>query len=151
MKYVRSSILAFIFILCCISTAFADILGAGWFTCDCSLGTGCTITVPANTGDFWGVDDSNGSLVNCGSSTVSGTIRTSQGTVYSWRCASLSSPEYRQNGTSYTWTPLNCFVTDSSFTVATNQRNAESWQRYSSLIQIGLMGVIIVCLMRFKH
>lgn len=151
MRYVKSIFFGFLLVIISILPCFADIVGAGWFTCDCSLGNDCTITVPANSLDFWGVDDSNGSLVNCGSSTVSGTISTSQGTSYSWRCASLSTPEYRQNGSGYTWLPLNCFVTDSSFSIATNQRSAEPWKNYTGLITIGLLGVIIVCLMRYKH
>ena len=102
--FVLSSILV---VVC--NTVYAEITGAGWFIVECTLGTECTIYVPANSSEFWGIDE-DGYLVNCGSSTVSGYILSPQGTTYPWRCSSLSTSEYRVSSNNYTWTSLPCRV-----------------------------------------
>lgn len=124
-------------------------IGSGYFVgSDRSLGT-VYVYVPISSKGSWGVTP-DGYLCNIGGSSVSGYLFTEAGTQYIFNCPAMSVPRYRL-GSGYDYT--NCYLTvsDSNLDPADEFAPSVTFEDSQLLIVIGLMGVIVLCLMRYRH
>lgn len=153
-KFIKSLSLTLAMMICIVQAAFAadlqhaQYLGGGYIVGTSNLGT-VEIYVPYSTVDSWGTT-AGGQLCNITSSTVSGIMYTSNGTQYQFRCAGYSTPEYRSSN-NYTYTAIGVTVTDSNLNIATDFPVKSTWKQHYQLIIIGILGVVIICIMRSKH
>lgn len=131
---------------------YAPYIGSGWFTGTVSDLGEVYLYVPVSSRGFWGTT-ADGYLCNVGGSSVSGVLFTSSGTQYSFNAPSFSLPRFRLFSTTsyYEWSDLRLTVSDSNMQVATSFEPAVPVSQAIPIIFLGLMGVIVLCLMRSKH
>lgn len=131
---------------------YAPYIGSGWFTGTVSGLGEVYLYVPVDTRGSWGTT-SDGYLCNVGRSTVSGVLFTSSGVEYSFSASSFDLPRYRRvSDTSYyDWADLRLIVTDSNMQVATDFEPAVPVSDAIPFVIVGLLGVMVLCLMRSRH
>lgn len=130
---------------------YAPYIGSGWITGTADGLGDVYVYVPISTFGFWGTTD-DGYLCNVGSSSVSGVMFTASGTKYAFSCSSFSVPRYRLYDSSvYQYSDLHLIVTGTNLDVATTFPGSFTFANSWPYIIIGLMGVILVCLMRYKR
>lgn len=130
---------------------YAPYIGSGWIS-GTAAGLGeVYVYVPISSHGFWGTTD-DGYLCNVGGSSVSGVMFTASGTKYAFSCSSFSVPRYRlYDSSGYQYSDLHLTVTGSNLDVATTFPGSYTFANSWPYIVIGLMGVILVCMMRYKR
>lgn len=128
---------------------YAPYIGSGWFTGTVSDLGEVYLYVPVSTRGVWGTT-ADGYLCNVGGSSVSGVLFTSSGTQYTFSAPSFSLPRYRLLSSSdyYDWRDLRLTVSDSNMQVATSFEPAVPVSDAIPFVIVGLLGVMILCLMR---
>lgn len=131
---------------------YAPYIGSGWFTGTVSDLGEVYLYVPVSTRGVWGTT-ADGYLCNVGGSSVSGVLFTSSGTQYSFSAPSFSLPRYRLFSSSsyYEWTDLRLTVSDSNMQVATSFEPSVPVSDAIPFVIVGLLGVMILCLMRSRR
>ena len=131
---------------------FAPYIGSGWFTGTVSGLGEVYLYVPVDTRGTWGTT-ADGYLCNVGRSTVSGVLFTSSGVEYSFSAYSFDLPRYRRvSDTGYNeWADLRLTVTDSNMQVASDFEPAVPVSDAIPFVIVGLLGVMVLCLMRSRH
>lgn len=131
---------------------YAPYIGSGWFIGTVSGLGEVYLYVPISTRGVWGTT-SDGYLCNIGGSSVSGVLFTASGTKYSFNAASFSLPRYRLfSSSSYNdWNDLRITVSSSNMQVATDFPPAVPVSDAIPFVIVGLLGVMIVCLMRSRR
>lgn len=130
---------------------YAPYIGSGWITGNASGLGHVSVYVPISSTDFWGTT-SDGYLCNISGNSVSGLMYTDSGTKYYFSCSSFAIPRYRlYDGSGYQYEDLQLVVEDSNMHVATVFPGSYTFSNSWPYIIIGLMGVILVCLMRYKR
>lgn len=131
---------------------YAPYIGSGWFIGTVSGLGEVYLYVPISTCGVWGTT-SDGYLCNIGGSSVSGVLFTASGTKYSFNAPSFSLPRYRLFSSSdyYDWNDLRLTVSSSNMQVATEFPPAVPVSDAIPFVIVGLLGVMIVCLMRSRR
>ena len=131
---------------------YAPYIGSGWFTGTVSDLGEVYLYVPVSTRGVWGTT-ADGYLCNVGGNSVSGVLFTSSGTQYSFNAPSFSLPRYRLFSSSsyYEWVDLRLTVSDSNMQVATSFEPAVPVSDAIPFVIVGLLGVMILCLMRSRR
>lgn len=130
---------------------YAPYIGSGWITGNASGLGHVSVYVPITASDSWGTT-SDGYLCNVAGNSVSGLMYTDSGTKYYFSCPSFSIPRYRLfDGSGYQYEDLRLTVEDSNMHVATVFPGSYTFSNSWPYIVIGLLGVILVCLMRYKR
>lgn len=131
---------------------YAPYIGSGWFIGTVSGLGEVYLYVPISTRGFWGTT-SDGYLCNIGGSSISGVLFTSSGIQYSFNAPSFSLPRYRLfSSSSYNdWIDLRLTVSSSNMQVATDFPPAVPVSDAVPFVIVGLLGVMIVCLMRSRR
>lgn len=131
---------------------YAPYIGCGWITGNASGLGHVFVYVPITTSsDYWGTT-SDGYLCNVAGNSVSGLMYTDSGTKYYFSCSSFSIPRYRlYDGSGYQYEDLRLVVEDTNMHVATVFPGSYTFSNSWPYIVIGLLGVILVCLMRYKR
>ena len=153
--------------LCCLSFVFAEdtlvasnnvpelthaqFIGGGYIR---GVVTGLgdvEIYFPFSSRHSWGLT-ADSFLCNINSSSVSGIMFDSSGRKYTVSCSGFSIPRYRlADSSGYQYTDMYCSVYSSNLDVQTSFQSAFNFENSWPYITIGLLGVIIVCMMRFRH
>lgn len=129
---------------------YAPYIGSGYFVCLSSSGTNY-IYVPIDTKGKWGTTN-NGYLCNVSSNAISGIMFDSNGTQYYFNAPSFSVPRIRlASSSSYNYTDYFGKVQESNLNPATEFPVEHPFSEMYVYILIGFMGVITLCLMRFKR
>lgn len=130
---------------------YAPYIGSGWIT-GTAAGLGDVyVYVPITFSDVWGTT-SDGFLCNVGANSVSGVMFTASGTKYIFSCSSFAVPRVRLSDSSgYQYTDLYMTVTGSNMDIATTFPGTYTFSNSWPYIVIGLLGVILVCMMRYKR
>lgn len=131
---------------------YAPYIGSGWFIGTVSGLGEVYLYVPVSSRGFWGTT-ADGYLCNVGGSSVSGVLFTSSGTEYSFSAYSFALPRYRLvSSSSYNdWSDLRLKVSDSNMQVATDFEPALPVSDALPFVIVGLLGVMVLCLMRSRH
>lgn len=131
---------------------YAPYIGSGWITGSVSGLGEVYLYVPVSSRGVWGTT-ADGYLCNVGQSSVSGVLFTASGTQYSFSAYSFSLPRYRPvSSSAYTdWVDLRLTVTDSNMQVATEFGPAVPVAEVIPYVLVGLLGVVILCLMRSRR
>lgn len=130
---------------------YAPYIGCGWITGNVSGLGHVSVYVPITSSDSWGTT-SDGYLCNISGNSVSGLMYTDTGTKYYFSCSSFAIPRYRlYDGSGYQYEDLRLVVEDTNMYVATVFPGSYTFSNSWPYIIIGLMGVILVCLMRYKR
>lgn len=130
---------------------YAPYIGSGWITGNASGLGHVSVYVPISSSDFWGTT-SDGYLCNVAGNSVSGLMYTDSGTKYYFSCSSFAIPRYRlYDGSDYQYEDLLLKVDDTNMHVATVFPGSYTFSTSWPYIVIGLLGVILVCLMRYKR
>ena len=131
---------------------YAPYIGSGWFIGSVSGLGEVYLYVPVSSRGVWGTT-SDGYLCNIGGSSVSGVLFTSSGTQYSFNAPSFSLPRYRlfSSSTYYDWNDLRLIVSDSNMNVATDFGPAVPVSDAIPFVIVGLLGVMVLCLMRSRR
>lgn len=131
---------------------YAPYIGSGWITGNASGLGHVSVYVPITTStDYWGTT-SDGYLCNVSGNSVSGLMYTDSGTKYYFSCSSFAIPRYRlYDGAGYQYEDLQLVVDDTNMHVATVFPGSYTFHNSWPYIVIGLLGVILVCLMRYKR
>ena len=131
---------------------YAPYIGSGWFIGNVSGLGEVYLYVPISTRGVWGTT-SDGYLCNIGGSSVSGVLFTSSGTQYSFNAPAFSLPRYRLfSSSSYNdWNDFRLVVSSSNMQVATDFPPAVPVSDAIPFVIVGLLGVMIVCLMRSRR
>ena len=131
---------------------YAPYIGSGWFTGSVSGLGEVFLYVPISSRGVWG-STADGYLCNVGGSSVSGLLFTASGTQYSFNAPSFSLPRYRLvSSSSYNdWSDLRLTVSASNMQVATEFEPAVPVSQAIPFVIVGLLGVVILCLMRSRH
>lgn len=131
---------------------YAPYIGSGWFIGNVSGLGEVYLYVPVSTRGVWGTT-SDGYLCNIGGSSVSGVLFTSSGTQYSFNAPSFSLPRYRlfSSSTFYDWNDLRLTVSSSNMQVATDFGPAFPVSDAIPFVIVGLLGVMVLCLMRSRR
>lgn len=131
---------------------YAPYIGSGWITGSVSGLGEVYLYVPVSSRGVWGTT-ADGYLCNVGQSSVSGVFFTSSGTQYSFSASSFSLPRYRpaSSSTYYEWSDLRLTVSDSNMQVATDFGPAVPVADAIPYVLVGLLGVVILCLMRSRR
>ena len=131
---------------------YAPYIGSGWFTGTVSGLGEVYLYVPVSSRGVWGTT-ADGYLCNVGGSTVSGVLFTSSGVEYSFSAYSFDLPRYRLVSSSgyNDWSDLRLKVTDSNMQVATDFEPAVPVSYAIPFVIVGLLGVMVLCLMRSRH
>lgn len=131
---------------------YAPYIGSGWITGTVSGLGEVYLYVPVSSRGVWGTT-ADGYLCNVGQSSVSGVLFTSSGSQYSFSASSFSLPRYRlvTSSTYYEWADLRLTVTDSNMQVATDFGPAVPVSDVIPYVLVGLLGVVILCLMRSRR
>lgn len=109
------------------------------------------IYFPYSSRHSWGLTPDS-YLCNINSSSVSGIMFDSSGRQYDVSCYGFSIPRYRLSDSSgYGYTDMYCSVYSSNLDVQTSFQSAFNFENSWPYITIGLLGVIIVCILRFRH
>lgn len=131
---------------------FAPYIGSGWFIGTVSGLGEVYLYVPVSSRGAWGTT-SDGYLCNVGGTSVSGVLFMSSGTQYSFNAPAFSLPRIRLfSSSSYNdWTDLRLTVSSSNMQVATEFPPAVPVSGAIPFVIVGLLGVMIVCLMRSRR
>lgn len=130
---------------------YAPYIGSGWITGNASGLGHVSVYVPITSSESWGTT-SDGYLCNVAGNSVSGLMYTDSGTKYYFSCSSFAIPRYRlYDGSGYQYEDLHLTVEDSNMHIATVFPGSYTFTNSWPYIVIGLLGVILVCLMRYKH
>lgn len=131
---------------------YAPYIGSGWITGTVSGLGEVYLYVPVSSRGVWGTT-ADGYLCNVGQSSVSGVLFSSSGTQYSFNAPSFSLPRYRRvSSTGYNdWDDLRLTVTDSNMQVATDFAPSVPVGDAIPYVLVGLLGVVILCLMRSRR
>lgn len=131
---------------------YAPYIGSGWITGTVSGLGDVYLYVPVTSRGVWGTT-ADGYLCNVGQSSVSGVLFTSSGIQYSFSAYSFSLPRYRLVSSSgyNDWVDLRLTVTDSNMQVATEFASSVPVSDAIPFVLVGLLGVVILCLMRSRH
>lgn len=131
---------------------YAPYIGSGWITGTVSGLGEVYLYVPVDTRGTWGTT-SDGYLCNVGRSSVSGVLFTASGVEYSFSAYSFELPRYRRVSSSgyNDWSDLRLTVTDSNMQVATEFDPAVPVSDAIPFVIVGLLGVMVLCLMRSRH
>lgn len=131
---------------------YAPYIGSGWFIGTVSGLGEVYLYVPVSTRGVWGTT-ADGYLCNIGGSSVSGVLFTSSGTCYSFSAPSFSLPRYRlSSSSSYSdWSDLRLTVSASNMQVATDFGPAVPVSDAIPFVIVGLLGVMVLCLMRSRR
>lgn len=131
---------------------FAPYIGSGWFIGNVSGLGEVYLYVPVSSRGVWGTT-SDGYLCNVGSASVSGVLFTSSGTKYSFNAPSFSLPRFRLfSSSSYNdWNDLRLTVSSSNMQVATDFGPAVPVSDAIPFVIVGLLGVMVLCLMRSRR
>lgn len=130
---------------------YAPYIGSGWITGNVPGLGHVSVYVPITSNDSWGTT-SDGYLCNISGNSVSGLMYTDSGVKYYFSCSSFSIPRYRLfDGSGYQYEDLRLSVEDTNMHVATVFPGSYTFSNSWPYVVIGLMGVILVCLMRYKH
>ena len=131
---------------------YSPYIGSGWFIGTVSGLGEVYLYVPVSTRGVWGTT-SDGYLCNIGGSSVSGVLFTSSGTQYSFNAPSFSLPRYRLfSSSSYNdWNDLRLTVSSSNMQVATDFGPAVPVSDAIPFVIVGLLGVMVLCLMRSRR
>lgn len=131
---------------------YAPYIGSGWITGTVSGLGEVYLYVPVSSRGVWGTT-ADGYLCNVGQSSVSGVLFTSSGTQYSFSAYSFSLPRYRLvTSSGYNdWADLRLTVTDSNMQVATEFGPSVPVSDAIPYVLVGLLGVVILCLMRSRR
>lgn len=131
---------------------YAPYIGSGWFIGTVSNLGEVYLYVPVTTRGVWGTT-ADGYLCNVGGSSVSGVLFTSSGSQYSFNAPSFSLPRYRRVSSSdyYEWVDLRLIVSDSNMQVATSFEPSVPVSDAIPFVIVGLLGVMILCLMRSRR
>lgn len=131
---------------------YAPYIGSGWITGTVSGLGEVYLYVPVSSRGIWGTT-ADGYLCNVGQSSVSGVLFTASGTQYSFSASSFSLPRYRLASSSgyNDWADLRLTVTDSNMQVATEFGPAVPAGDAIPYVLVGLLGVVILCLMRSRR
>lgn len=131
---------------------YAPYIGSGWFIGSVSGLGEVYLYVPVSSRGVWGIT-SDGYLCNIGGSSVSGVLFTASGTQYSFNAPSFSLPRYRlfSSSTYYDWDDLRLTVSSSNMQVATDFGPAVPVSDAIPFVIVGLLGVMVLCLMRSRH
>lgn len=130
---------------------YAPFIGSGWITGNASGLGHVSVYVPITSSDSWGIT-SDGYLCNISDNSVSGLMYTDSGTKYYFSCSTFSIPRYRlYGGSGYQYEDLQLAVEDTNMHVATVFPGSYTFSNSWPYIVIGLLGVILVCLMRYKR
>lgn len=131
---------------------YAPYIGSGWFTGTVSGLGEVYLYVPVSSRGVWGTT-ADGYLCNVGGSSVSGVLFSASGTQYSFNAPSFSLPRYRLvSSTSYNdWGDLRLKVSASNMQVATHFDSAVPVSDAIPFVIVGLLGVMVLCLMRSRR
>lgn len=131
---------------------YAPYIGSGWFIGTVSGLGEVYLYVPISSRGVWGTT-SDGYLCNIGGSSVSGILFTSSGTKYSFNASSFSLPRYRLfSSSSYNeWNDLRLTVSSSNMQVASEFPPSVPVSDAIPFVIVGLLGVMIVCLIRSRR
>lgn len=131
---------------------YAPYIGSGWFVGNVSGLGEVYLYVPISTRGVWGTT-SDGYLCNIGGSSVSGVLFSASGTKYSFNAPSFSLPRYRLfSSSSYNdWMDLRLTVSSSNLQVSTDFPPAVPVSDAVPFVIVGLLGVMVLCLMRSRH
>ena len=129
----------------------AQYIGGGWIR-GTAVGLGdVELYFPLSSSGSWGLTSSN-YLCNVTSSSVSGIMYDSSGRQYSVSCSGFSIPRYRLTDSSgYQYDDLSVKVYDSNLSVA--RAFPSTWRMDNGwyYLVIAFLGVILICLMRYKR
>lgn len=130
---------------------YAPYIGSGWITGNVPGLGHVSVYVPISSSDAWGTT-SDGFLCNVSGNSVSGLMYTDSGTKYYFSCSTFSIPRYRlYDSSGYQYEDLHLVVEDTNLHVATVFPGSYTFSNSWPYIVIGLLGVILVCLMRYKR
>ncbi len=131
---------------------YAPFIGSGWITGSVSGLGEVYLYVPVSSRGVWGTT-ADGFLCNVGQSSVSGVLFSASGTQYSFSASSFSLPRYRlaTSSTYSEWSDLRLTVSDSNMQVATEFSPAVPVSDAIPYVLVGLLGVVILCLMRSRR
>ena len=167
LKRCKVVVLAICWVVSCLSFAFAEetlvasnnvdglthaqYIGGGYIRGNVSGLGDVEIYVPYSSRLSWGLT-ADSYLCNINSSSVSGIMFDASGRQYTFSCSGYSIPRYRLTDSSgYQYTDMYCSVYASNLDVQTSFQSAFNFDNSWPYITIGLLGVIVVCMMRFKH
>lgn len=129
----------------------AKYIGGGWIRGN-AVGLGdVELYFPLSSSGSWGLTSSN-FLCNVNSSSVSGIMYDSSGRQYNVTCSGFSIPRYRLSDSSgYQYDDLSVRVYDSNLSVA--RAFPSTWRMENGwyYLVIAFLGVLLVCLMRYKR
>lgn len=129
----------------------AQYIGGGWVR-GTAVGLGdVELYFPLSSSGSWGLTSSN-FLCNVNSSSVSGIMYDSSGRQYNVTCSGFSIPRYRlTNSSGYQYEDLSVKVYDSNLSVA--RAFPSTWRMENGwyYLVIAFLGVILICLMRYKR
>nr|DAP63945.1 MAG TPA: hypothetical protein [Inoviridae sp.] len=129
----------------------AQFIGGGWIR-GTAVGLGdVELYFPLSSSGSWGLTPSN-YLCSVNSSSVSGIMYDSSGRQYTVSCSGFSIPRYRlANSSGYQYEDLSVKVYDSNLSVA--RAFPSSWRMDNGwyYLVIAFLGVILICLMRYKR
>lgn len=131
---------------------YAPFIGSGWFIGSVSGLGEVYLYVPISSRGVWGVT-SDGYLCNVGGSSVSGFLYTASGSKYYFSAPSFSLPRYRLFSSSgyNDWNDLRLIVSSSNMQVASDFEPAVPVSEAIPFVIVGLLGVMVLCLMRSRH
>lgn len=131
---------------------YAPYIGSGWITGTVSGLGEVYLYVPVSSRGVWGTT-ADGYLCNVGQSSVSGVLFTASGIQYSFSAPSFSLPLYRPSSSSayYDWADLRLTVSDSNMQVASEFGPSVPVADAIPYVLVGLLGVVILCLMRSRR
>lgn len=129
----------------------AQYIGGGWIR-GTAVGLGdVELYFPLSSSGSWGLTPSN-YLCNVNTSSVSGIMYDSSGRQYTVSCSGFSIPRYRLTDSSgYQYYDLSVKVYDSNLSVA--RAFPSTWRMDNGwyYLVIAFLGVILICLMRYKR
>lgn len=130
---------------------YAPYIGSGWITGSVSGLGEVYLYVPVSSRGVWGTS-ADGYLCNVGQSSVSGVLFTASGVQYSVSAYSFALPRFRLvSSSAYNdWVDLRLTVTDSNMQVATEFGPSVPVADAIPYVLVGLLGVVILCLMRSR-
>lgn len=129
----------------------AQYIGGGWIR-GTAVGLGdVELYFPLSSSGSWGLTPSN-YLCNVNSSSVSGIMYDSSGRQYTVSCSGFSIPRYRlKDSSGYQYDDLSVKVYDSNLSVA--RAFPSTWRMDNGwyYLVIAFLGVMLICLMRYKR
>lgn len=129
----------------------AQYIGGGWIR-GTAVGLGdVELYFPLSSSGSWGLTHAN-YLCNINSSSVSGIMYDSAGRQYNVSCSGFSIPRYRLSDSSgYQYVDLSVKVYDSNLSVS--RAFPSTWRMDNGwyYLVIAFLGVILICLMRYKR